>query len=660
MKILEGEQLSLVYKDYVVFTHSEKAPFVYANIWKSKIKRFLGKFEEKGRIVKSIPLSQYKIVENTDKSVIILFSNDTYSITLSIKESEDFLSISFSSNNDCGFSFSLPGYEDEGIFGGGEQYRKINLKGEHVENLVSEHIKVGPIAKKILFKGLYRPVNHSKINSYSPMCTFVSSKLYAIRFKVSSYGIADFSCPNRSIFSFQSCPTSLTFIKESSYTDISLKLALDIKNSQYLPSWCMEGMILGIQGGTEKVVSKAKRMLEAGAKVCGVWCQDWSGQYVTAAGKQVYWNWKVDSNCYPNLSNTIKEFQTLGIHFLAYINPYLIVDGPIYNYCKEHAFLVKKVDGSIYHIKSTTFDAGMMDLTNPGMVNYLKETIIKNNMLELGIEGYMADFGEYLPFDAVLYDGNAKELHNEWPVIWARINREAIEESHLTDKVFFFSRSGYDGAQSYAPIMWNGDQHTDFSLDYGLPCVIPASINLGFSGLSAIHSDVGGFISFGPLKRDSELFIRWMEMNTFSLLMRSHETIRPEANCQYDSPHVIEHFIKLSNIHALLKPYIEKVLIDARKGIPSIKPDFYLNSDFTTHKEPYSYFFGDDIFVCPIIKKGQSSRKLYLPEGEWVHLFTKEKFNSGEHLVEAPLGCPPVFYRASSIFKELFESLPTK
>ena len=29
--------------------------------------------------------------------------------------------------------------------------------------------------------------------------------------------------------------------------------------------------------------------------------------------------------------------------------------------------------------------------------------------------------------------------------------------------------------QEYAPIMWNGDQHTDTTRDYGMPCVMPAS-----------------------------------------------------------------------------------------------------------------------------------------------------------------------------------------
>ena len=38
----------------------------------------------------------------------------------------------------------------------------------------------------------------------------------------------------------------------------------------------------------------------------------------------------------------------------------------------------------------------------------------------------------------------------------------------------------------------------------------------------------------------------------------------------------------------------------------------------------------------------------YLPEGEWIHLWSGMKFPKGEHTVPAPLGEPPVFYRTGS------------
>ncbi|MFW5780722.1 MAG: TIM-barrel domain-containing protein, partial [Bacillota bacterium] len=350
--------------------------------------------------------------------------------------------------------------------------------------------------------------------------------------------------------------------------------------------------------------------------------------------------------------NQIKALKVKGVRFLAYINPYLIEGGKMYNYCKEKGLLIKNKKGGVYHIKSTTFASGMMDLTNPEMVKYLKDTIIKENMLNLGIDGYMADFGEYLPVDCVLYDGDPKKMHNLWPVLWAKINREALDEANAKE-AFFFTRSGYNGVQEYTPIMWNGDQHTDFSKDYGMPCVMPATFNLGFSGLTITHSDIGGYISFRSLYRDEELFIRWMEMNTFSPLMRTHETIRPSINCQYDTPKVLEHSVALSSLHKKLKPYIKECMQKANKGEMIIKPDFYLENDFNLHKDMYSYFFGDDIFVAPIIERGKSKRKVFLPKGEWVRFFTGDKYSSGEYELDCPLGKPLAFYRAESKIAEL-------
>lgn len=44
--------------------------------------------------------------------------------------------------------------------------------------------------------------------------------------------------------------------------------------------------------------------------------------------------------------------------------------------------------------------------------------------------GWMVDFSEALPFDAVLASGvSAAACHNRYPVQWMRLNREAIDET---------------------------------------------------------------------------------------------------------------------------------------------------------------------------------------------------------------------------------------
>ena len=68
------------------------------------------------------------------------------------------------------------------------------------------------------------------------------------------------------------------------------------------------------------------------------------------------------------------------------------------------------------------------------------------DMARLGFSGWMADFGgEYLPpTDAVYYDRSmsAVEMHNAYSEIWAKLNREAVEEMGIMDDTFVFMRSG--------------------------------------------------------------------------------------------------------------------------------------------------------------------------------------------------------------------------
>lgn len=651
-------EVMLEFKGRKVFSHSATSPFISIGNGGIRYKSSHGSFSVKKEKAGSVALDNYKI----DGDSLELFRNDI-AVKLTFTEKNGILYANIGIRGEIkNVSFSFDSHNNEMFFGGGEQYRKLNFKGEKVTNFVSEHIKVMPIVEKTIFRKFkkYRVRSHSEINSYSPMSTFVSSDKYALRFDTDGYGEQDFTQADKTVFTYWDTPKGFCYITEDSFKDISRKLAEDIPSNPFLPDWAYKGMILGVQGGIKTVKNKAHYMLEQGAQVAGVWCQDWSGKKVTAAGSQVYWNWEADDKLYPELKKEISELKSKGVRFLAYINPYLIVNGKMYNECKEKGYLIKNAEGGIYHITSTTFAAGMMDLTNPDMVKYLKDTIIKKNMLESGIDGYMADFGEYLPVDSVLYDGDAAKLHNEWPVLWAKINREAIAESGRECEIFFFTRSGYNGVQEYTTIMWNGDQHTDFSPDYGLPCVIPASINLGMSGLCAAHSDIGGFISFRNLRRDAELYIRWLEICAFSPLMRGHETIKPQNNVQFDSREILPYVVFFSGIYQKLAPYIKHCMEEARAGIPVIRAPFYEYNDMSLYKEDYVYMLGSELFVAPVVTKGAEERQVYVPQGEWIHLLSGKPYGGGEQSILAPLGVPVVLYKKDSCFAELFASCKIK
>ena len=64
------------------------------------------------------------------------------------------------------------------------------------------------------------------------------------------------------------------------------------------------------------------------------------------------------------------------------------------------------------------------------------------------------------------------------------------------------------------------------------------------------------------------------------------------------------------------------------------------------------------LFVAPVIDLHVDSRRVHLPAGDWVHLWSGEAYEGGkEHTVPAPLGQIPVFYRKDGEFSSLFASL---
>ncbi len=638
-----------------IFKHSSSMPFIIVIKGDLKYKAKRGNFSVTENITDRIKLKDLKIKEK-ENSIILTFSKDDISVTLTCTEENGVVDIKLSSKGDFdAISFFFNAASDEAIFGLGERFRRLNHKGHILDNLVSEHITLMPIIKKSLppFKWIkYKPA--PKVKTYSPMTTYMSSRYYAIKVDTAAYGKQDFS-QKCNVLTYWELPKSIKFIYNQDFKSISKKMASANPN---LPDWANDGMIIATQGGIDYAVDQSFKMLDSGAKINGVWCQDWSGEKITIAGKQVYWNWIVSNELYPNLKEKITELNSRGVRFLAYINPYLIQDSPMYNEFKDKGYLINTNESNPYLFKTTTFPAGMMDLTNPECYKYIKDVIIKKNMLELGISGWMADFGEYLPAGLILHNGEKSEdSHNIWPTLWAKCNREAIQEANMEQEAFFFTRSGYNGAEKYACIMWNGDQHTDYSVDYGMACTIPANISLGISGLPLSHSDIGGYITFKGLKRDSELYIKWMSMNTFSPLMRTHETTRPAENAQYDDEKVLIYTSYYSNIHAMLKPYINIVIKQAKQGIPAMRTPLYNFNDPCLYDEDYAYMFGDDLFVAPVIIEGSFNRTLMLPEEEWVHLFTGEKYKGGKLIVEAQLNCPPVFYLANSKNAKLFEEI---
>ena len=606
--------------------------------------------------------NRHKLVFEREMEGGYLFSDGLISCFMKTDITDDMIKFHFQTDPHYNrFILRFKSFKDEHIYGCGEQYSHLDLKGSKIDIWVSEHQQVFKIIDKFLREKItgvnpefQAPIKWHQTYYSSP--SFTSSKNYFVYCHEDSYGQLDFQ-EEQTFIKFRQIPKSITLLVGDNALDLSQKVTRFVNIQPRLPEYVSEGAIIASQGGSEALLERYNKLKEKGGKISGVWCQDWSGQIITEFGSQVYWNWELDEKLYKDFQKTRETLAKDGVKFLGYINTFLKENAPLYKEAKEKGYLVKRKNGNVYHIKSTTFDAGIVDLTNPEAYEWYKN-IIKKNMIDIGLDGWMADFGEYLPTDCVVYGGNPEQLHNRWPTMWAKVNYDAIKESGKEGKIFIFNRAAYGHTIQYTNSMWNGDQHVDFSDEYGLGSVIPSNLSMTCSGVGVMHSDIGGYTTFLHMKRDKELFLRWAEMNVFTPVYRTHEGNRPKSNVQFHDDSVIEYFAKYTQLFSALKPYRDDVLEEYYKeGKPTIRPLFFHYQEDECYTNKKEYLFGEELLVTPVTRPNKEKIEVYLPKGHWVNLLTGEE-NEGGHLeVESPLGRPLAFYQKGCKHETLFKNI---
>ena len=557
---------------------------------------------------------------------------------------------------------SFPAQPGERVYGCGEQFSYLDLRGHRVPIWVEEQ-GVGRSGPMKIAADLAMGAGGNRFTTYYPGALFLSSAGWSCLCRARAWARFDFTRRREYRLEFREVPAEIILDAAPTMCDLVSRMSALLGRQPLPPDWAFDGLILGAQGGTEAVLAKAEALKDAGAPVSAVWAQDWCGRRVTGFGSQLMWSWEADESLYPDLPSTIARLRSEGIRFLGYLNPFLAVDGKLYPEARDRGLCVKKADGSDYLTVTTSFPAAMLDLTRPETVEWIKG-VIRDRMIATGLSGWMADFGEYLPTDAVLASGEGAELvHDEYPVLWARANEEAVREAGAADEVLWFCRSGYIGLLSsarHAPMIWAGDQMVDWTRDDGLPSVLPAALSLGLCGAPFSHADLGGYTTVGWVKRSRELLLRWAELSAFSPVMRSHEGNRPASNAQvWGDAATAAQVARLARIHAALAPYVRSLARGYEAdGLPLMRPLFlHYPDDPRCADLKDEYLYGPDLLVAPVLRRGASRRRVYIPSGDWLDLWEGRPVLPGRRLVTAPIGRPPVFYRAGSPWAALFASL---
>ncbi|MDD4038753.1 MAG: alpha-glucosidase [Sphaerochaeta sp.] len=557
------------------------------------------------------------------------------------------------------FHIRLPLLPEDPIFGCGEQFSHLDLRGKILPLWVSEPgIGRGPNYVKVL-ANLHSGRGGSQEHTYFPQPSFVTASGRWALMQTTAFCRFDFSQKDSCTLLCHDIPSSIYVGQAGSIPTAVGALSSLLGRQEILPDWAFDGIILGLQGGRSVVEAKLKRALDAGIPVTAIWCQDWQGIRITPYGKQLFWNWQYDQQLYPDLPRFIEELHERGVKFLGYNNPFLSTDAPLYAEGERKGYFIRQKHSSLPYITSTTtFPVALVDLCNPAACLWYKQ-IIKENMLAIDLDGWMADFGEYLPPDGELFDNMDPYLeHNRYPVRWAQLNAQAVQEAGKGNEIVYFCRSGFTGSSNNVPLFWAGDQAVNFLADSGLPSVVRAAISSALSGIGYWHFDIGGFFSFAWIKRSRELLMRSCETAAFTAVMRTHEGINPRVNAQFDDDQeMLSHFARMARIHQALLFYHQHVSEQYQKeGIPPIMPVLVQKHRVAQGQ----YFYGQDLLVAPVLKKGARKRRVWLPEGKWIHFFTGQVYNEGRYAIRADIGSIPVFIRSTSPFLNLFREIAQK
>ncbi len=368
------------------------------------------------------------------------------------------------------------------------------------------------------------------------------------------------------------------------------------------------------------------------------------------------WN---DAAHWPDPVETVKQIREAGLHLVLWQIPVikqehdgepgaqLLADE---REAIERKLCVFRRDGTPYRIPEGVWFSGSLlpDFSNPETRKWWFEK--RRYLLEMGVEGFKTDGGEFLLDDTVqLHDGRSGlEAHNPYPGEYIAAYQQFMQENHVQGVTF--SRADSTGAQT-RPLHWAGDQKSTWE---ELRSQLRAGISAGLSGVLFWGFDIGGFAGELP---GAELYLRATALACFSPVMQWHAEPR---NGQFyathargfnndrspwnlaeklQEPRVLEISVKFAELRKKLQPYLlREAAWCTAHGRPLMA---HLCLDFPEDENACAcgeqYMLGRDLLVCPIVYEGMRTRQVWLPQGTWKHYFTGEKYSGRQYRI---FDCP--------------------
>ncbi len=358
-------------------------------------------------------------------------------------------------------------------------------------------------------------------------------------------------------------------------------------------------------------------------------------------------DWQFNKERFPEPENFMREMRKQGFRISLWQNPNISKDNKLFQEGVEKGYIVEiqpdpNAPDSDFFAKTT---AGHIDFTNPEAVKWYQGLLA--NLLRMGASAIKTDFGERIDMAVKFQALPAEKAHNLYALLYQKAAFEITDE--ITKEALVWARAGWAGCQRY-PVHWAGDSAGSWD---GMAATLRGGLHLGLSSFAFWSHDIPGFHGlpdFMNSKPSDELYVRWTQFGVFSSHMRYHGTYPREP---WEYPKVSSIVRKWWKLRYSLVPYI---IEQGRKAVSSGYPilralTFHHPEDITCRHIDDQYYFGDDFLVAPVMNEN-SSRDVYLPEGNWLDFWTGATYDGEQWLREAnsPLDRIPVFLRKGRAF----------
>ena len=356
-------------------------------------------------------------------------------------------------------------------------------------------------------------------------------------------------------------------------------------------------------------------------------------------------DYRYDPKYWPDPRAMADELHKMGIRLMVSMWPTINEKSENYQTMLDNNMLIRTVSGS-----NRVFDfygpQAEIDPTNPETRKYVWQRL-KENYVDNGVD--LLWFDEAEPeihpehFDNLILSlGNGDEVGLIYPYYYAQLVYDGMKEMGRDD-IVTLSRCAYIGAQKFGTLVWSGDIPSTFE---SLRKQVKSGLNMAMCGIPWWTTDIGGFYG-GDIESDEfrELIVRWFQYGVFCPVFRLHgsrnghdrtrDIIEPSGGDNElwsfgDRDYEI--LRDLVFLRERLRPYIhDQMAIASKDGVPVMRPlIFDWPEDETCTSIGDEFLCGDDILFAPIVNQGETSRRVYLPAGEWVFARDGKEYAGGQ------------------------------